>query len=156
METTKKIILGTLILAVFTFIVAASSLYVQTEIQQGNVCGCIIPLPLFLPFLASVGLFIGTLIYYLFSPRFEIKQNKKDFVVNLLDLLGSDESKIIRVLIDNNCELSQAKIAKLTNLNKVKVFRILENLRKRNIIEKQKRGKTNIIVLNEKIRKLFD
>jgi len=52
-------------LSIFVFIVAISSLYVQIQIVEGNICGCLIPLPLFIPFIASVGLFIGTLSFYL-------------------------------------------------------------------------------------------
>jgi len=151
MEQEKKLILGILILSVFVFIVAASSLYVQTEISSGNICGCAIPIPIFIPFLASIGLLIGTLVYYFFFPKYENKIDKKI----ILNFFEKEEKEIITKLIDNKGSCLQSKLTRETSLSKVQVFRILENLVKRDIVSKESYGKTNIIKLNDWIIELF-
>ncbi len=140
----RHIVLGTLILAIFTFVVAVSSLYVQVQLESGNLCGCVIPLSLFLPFLASLGLFIGTLIYYLFSPRLESRRVDLDVFLNLLE---RDEAKVIRALLSCGGEATQAKLSKLTGYDRVKIFRIVSKLKRRGAIEKLPKGKTNLIRL---------
>ncbi|MCK4730496.1 MAG: hypothetical protein KAT28_04205 [Candidatus Aenigmarchaeota archaeon] len=151
MEQEKKLILGILILSIFVFIVAASSMYVQTEISSGNVCGCAVPIPIFIPFLASIGLFIGTLLYYLFFPKHENKIDKKI----ILNFFEKEEKEIMGKLIENKGSCLQSKLTRETSLSKVQVFRILENLVKKNIVNKESYGKTNTVKLNEWIIKLF-
>lgn len=152
MDPHKKILLGMLILTVFVFIVALSSLYVQIQIETGNTCGCVIPVYLFIPLLASIGLFIGVLVYYLLSPKFESsKMNLQMF----LNLFPKEHASILQILLNYNGKISQARLTKESGLPKVKVFRILESLKRRGIINKEKKGKTNIISLNEKFKKFL-
>ena len=150
MKPEKKIIFGTLILSVFVFIVAAISFYVQIEISSGNVCGCAIPIPLFIPFLASMGLFIGTLLYHFFFPY----KNKIDGEI-ILKIFNKYEREIIKKLLENDGSCFQSKLTRETNLSKVQVFRTLENLIYRGIVEKESYGKTNIIKLKKDIYNLF-
>jgi predicted transcriptional regulator len=152
MEYRKKIVFGMLVLTIFVLIVAISSLYVQVQIEADNVCGCLIPLNLFIPLLASIGLFIGTLAYYLFSPRFDIKKPDMEPVLSMLD---RPEADVIRALISSKGEMSQARIGKVTNMSKVKVFRTIDSLKRKGIVEKSAFGKTNIIRLTERISKIF-
>jgi len=152
MNDAKKIVFGILILSIFILVVSISSLYVQTKISSGNVCGCFIPIPLFIPFIASIGLFIGTLIYYLLSPKFDKKKIDKN---SLLNFLEGDERKVMELLIEKK-EITQAEIVRKTNLSKVKVFRILKRFENRGLIEKSSIGKTNMIILSESINKLLD
>ena len=152
MNESKKVAIGILIFSIFVFIVSLSSLYVQTEISSGNVCGCFIPIPLFIPFIASVGLFIGTLIYYLISPRLNKKKLHKKL---LLNFFTGDERKIFGIILEK-CEVTQSEIVKLSRLSKVKVFRILRRLENRNLIEKKPLGKTNLIVVNENVKELLN
>ncbi len=151
MKQEKKIIFGTLVLAVFVFIVAISSLYVQMEISSGDVCGCAIPIPLFIPFLASIGLFIGTLFYHFLFPKYE-KKIEKDTILKLFD---KTEREIIEKLLENEGSCFQSKITGETNLSKVQVFRALENLVQRKIVKKEYYGKTNVVRLNKNIYNLF-
>ncbi len=147
MDDSKKIVLGIMLISIFVLVVAVSSLYVQTEISSGNACGCFIPIPIFIPFIASIGLFIGTLIYYMFSPRFENKKIDKNV---LLDFVEGDERKVLKKLIDNK-ELGQAEIVRETGLAKVKVSRIIKKFEERGIIEKNRIGKINNIKLRKEI-----
>jgi len=154
MKKERKIILGMLILSVFVLIVALSSLYVQMQIETGNICGCAIPLWIFVPFLSALGLFIGTLTYSFFLPQFKSKPFKKN-IYPLLNLVSPEEREILKKIIENGGEILQSKLSS-SELSKVKVFRILERLKAKGIIEKENYGKTNIIRLNKEIKKLFD
>ena len=80
MDSSRKIVYGILILSMFVFIISVISLYVQVTIESGDACGCLIPLPFFIPFVGSTGLFIGTLIFYLFSPRIDKRAIKKTLI----------------------------------------------------------------------------
>ena len=127
----NKAIIGMLILSIFAFVLAASSLYVQIHVQKGNLCGCFIPLPLFIPFVGSIGLFIGTLAFYLISPP--TKQKKNTQIV--LKLLDEDEAKVMETILKNKGKATQSKITKELNFPKVKTF---QDNRK---IEKQRHRK---------------
>lgn len=154
MESSRKVIYGILILSVFVFIISVTSLYVQVTIETGDVCGCLIPLPFFIPFVGSTGLFIGTLVYYLFLPGVEKKHpgGEKEL---LMGLLGDNEALVMKTLAENRGELSQAKLGRITGISKVKLFRTLERMISKNLIEKQPNGKTNQISLAEGFRKLI-
>ncbi|MCK4825900.1 hypothetical protein KA005_59680 [bacterium] len=149
MEDRKKLIIGVMMISVFVFIVGLSSLYVQIQIETGNVCGCLIPITLFIPFLAAVGLFIGTMVYYFFSPGMEPKKIDKNIILNVFD---PDERVIMDFLLKNRGESMQARIVNGTDLSKVKVFRVLDRLVKKGIISKDPHGKTNRVMLNEELK----
>ena len=151
MDSNKKIVIGTLILSSFVFVVSIISIYVQTQISSGNACSCFIPLSIFIPFTAAVGLFIGTLVYRLFYPAIKNKVNIKP----VLKLLERKERKIFEYLIKENGKTSQAKIVHNTDLSKVQVFRTLKKLKQRGLITKEKYGKTNKIKLNDEIKKII-
>ena len=149
MDHRKKIISGILILSVFVLIVSICSLYVQVEISSGNACGCAIPIPVFIPFIASIGLFIGTVTYYLFSPKFDRKIDKKV----LLNFFEGEERKVFEVIL-NKKEVNQAEIVRESGLSKVKVSRILKRFESKGLVEKISVGKINKVKLSEGILKL--
>ncbi len=149
MNPQKKARLGRLILTVFVLVVSVSSMYVQIQVESGNACGCVIPLYMFVPFLASLGLFIGVLVYYLISPKLEKPRLDKNII---LGFLNKGESKVMSVIIENRGEIPQSRIVKLTGLPKVKVSRILEALSRRGIITKVPHKKINIIRMNDKLK----
>ncbi len=150
MEHQKKIIAGSIIIAIFVLLVSISSWYVWNEIYFGNVCSCAVPLPILLPLLASIGLLVGTLVYYTFSPN----PGRPD-MTPALAFLNSPEMELVKALAENSGELSQARLSSLTGLSKVSTFRALEKLRERGVIEKERKGKTNMIKLSKGISSLF-
>ncbi len=147
----KEIFIGMLAFSVFVLIVSVTSLYIQTQISSGDACGCAIPIPLFIPFIASIGLFIGTLIYYLFSPKLERPKIDKK---TILKFLSGDEKKVFEQLLEKK-SITQASLTNKTNLSKVKVFRVLKKLENKGLVSKSSHGKTNLIELDKKISKLF-
>ena len=153
MDNIKKMFTGILILSVFVFVISVISLYVEMNIESGDLCGCIIPLPFFIPFVGSMGLFIGTLLYYLLSPRFDNRRRVDMKVV--MRILNSSEALIIQKLIENNGELPQSRLSSLSGLSKVKTFRVIESLIKKGVITKQPLGKTRLIRLEKDIMEIF-
>ena len=152
MEDREKVIIGMMLISVFVLLVGLSSFYVQIQIETGNVCGCLIPITLFIPFLASVGLFIGTLVYYFFTPRMDVMRINKDAV---LKIFSPDERNVIKFLLENGGKITQSRIVNETELSKVKVFRVLERLAKKGVIQKEPHGKTNMITLDENLLEML-
>jgi uncharacterized membrane protein len=141
-----------MILAGFIFAVSFSTLYAQTHIIEGTACSCTLPIPLLIPTFSSLGIFVGSIVYYLLFPKIEEDKGKED--LNLfLDFLEPDEKSVLQKIIENKGKITQSKLS--SQFGKVKVFRILESLRKRGIIEKEAYGKTNTIKISEKFSKLL-
>ena len=146
METFRTLVFFGILISAFIFSVSFATLYTQIHIEEGNVCSCKLPLPLLIPTFSSFGLLIGLISYYLLSPFVSKKcsQNLELF----LNLLDPDEGEIIRMIIKNKGSISQAAVSK--KFGKVKAFRLIERMKKRGVIEKEKMKKTNRIKLNEK------
>jgi len=140
----------------FTFITSLSLLYMENIIPSEVKCACTIPIPLILVSLASLGLFTGSLVYYLITAQHEeeCKARQKE-VFNTLDFLESEEKTIIKELIENNGELKQNTLVKNTGLSRVKVSRLLKKLEQRNIIIKEPLGKINVIKLKQELSNVF-
>jgi hypothetical protein len=151
MNVNKKIVISIMLITGFIFAVSFATLYTQTHISEGTACSCTLPIPVLIPTFSSLGVFIGSLVYYLMFARIkETEKRSTEDAVNLLDMLQSDEREIIRKIVENKGEISQSKLSGI--FGKVKTFRVLEGLRKRGIIEKESYGKTNMIKLNGKFR----
>jgi len=153
MEQSKKIIATSMLMTIFVLIVSLTALYVQAQIEYGTVCSCAIPVPVLIPLLSSIGLLLGTLIYYVYSPRFEKGGIDRNAV---LKFLNHAEQKVMNVILDNRGEITQAKIVSQTGLQKVKVFRVIERLMAKGILSKEPHGKTNKIRLSDEIRGIFE
>ena len=71
-------------------------------------------------------------------------------------LFGNEEYCVLK-LIAKSSEISQAKIVQETRLPRLKIFRIIEKLKDKGIIEKEEKdGKLRIIRMNDEFRNLFD
>jgi uncharacterized membrane protein len=97
--------------------------------------------PMFLYGTTILSLIIGGFIVYLFEEKINKLQLNK-----LLKILPRGERKVIQLLIERN-EVEQRKLGTLTELNTVKISRIISTLEQRGIIEKKKQGYTNLIIL---------
>jgi len=154
MNTNKKIAVGIMLITGFIFAVSFSTLYVQTHIVEGTACSCRLPIPLLIPTFSSLGVFVGSFVYYLMFARIkETEKRSTEDAKALLDMLHGDEKIIIKKIVENNGEITQSKLSSF--FGKVKTFRVLENLRKRNVIVKESCGKTNKIRLNDNFRNIL-
>ncbi len=154
MNSQKKIIIAIILITAFVFGVSFSTLYAQTNILGGTAYTCTLPIPLLIPTLSSLGVFVGSLVYYLMFSRMERVDKKiiKDANI-LLDILPPEEKEIIKKIVENKGSITQSKLSSI--YGKVKTFRILESLKRRRIIEKESYGKTNKIKLNEKYKEIL-
>jgi uncharacterized membrane protein len=149
----KKLLIVVIVIAGFVFGVSFSTLYAQVHIAEGTACSCTLPIPLLIPTFSSLGVFVGSIVYYMLSPAISREVRKVDTKA-ILDLLEPLEKEIIRRLVENKGEISQSKLS--TEFGKVKAFRVIEALKNRGVVEKVPYGKTNKIKLNEKFVKLFE
>jgi len=100
-------------------------------------------LPLVVYGIALVSLLVGFSIALLF--QWKINKIQMDRV---LRILPEEQSKIMRLLIQNNNSLEQNKLVALTGIHKVKMSRILKELEFRGVVKKTDLGNTNLVVLN--------
>jgi len=154
MNLAKKLVITIMLITGFIFAVSFSTLYVQTNIVEGTACSCTLPIPLLIPTFSSLGILVGSFVYYMMFSRLKDTEVKsvKDARI-LIDMLQFDEKKIIEKLIENKGEMTQSKLSSL--FGKVKTFRVLENLKRRGIVIKESYGKTNKIKLDEKFRQVL-
>ena len=133
----------------FIFAVSFSTLYAQTHIVEGTACACTLPIPILIPTFSSLGILIGSFVYYATFPKIMESEKKlaEDALV-ILDMLQLDERNIIKKIIENKGQITQSKLS--SSFGKVKTFRVLESLKRRGIITKESYGKTNKIILNDK------
>ena len=149
MNSKRKLAIISILLAGFIFMVSFSTLYAQTKITEGTACSCTLPIPLLIPTFSSLGIFIGSIVYYLLQPKRDENIEKIENGLNrkiikaIINLLPQNESEIIKMLIDNDGSLTQSKISSV--LGKVKAFRSIKSLEKKGLVEKEKYGKTNMI-----------
>jgi hypothetical protein len=79
-----------------------------------------------------------------------LKITQKKFNEEELKLLDKDEKTIVELIIKENGTMFQSDIVDKTGFNKVKVTRILDGLEGRGLIERKRRGLSNIIILDRK------
>jgi len=117
-------------------------------------CGCpqMISRNFILLFIVLSSIFVGSLLYYLFSLKIEEKDKCLCKNMEILNsILDNDEKRVIDKLSLNNGEIKQTVISGI--YDKTKAHRILKKLEDKRIITLVKSGKTNTIKLNEELKK---
>ena len=79
-----------------------------------------------------------------------LKENKvirKEDYRNILDNLDEDGKKVFEEVIESKGEIFQSKLVEKIGLNKVKITRILDKLEGKGLIERKRRGMTNVVIL---------
>ncbi len=103
-------------------------------------------------FIALAIIFVGSLLYYLFSSK--INQKEKTIKKNLdviYSILDKEEEEVLDKLIKNNGELEQSEISK--QYDKIRAHRIIKKLQEKKIIDITKDGRTNKIKLKEELKR---
>ncbi|MCW8965149.1 MAG: winged helix-turn-helix transcriptional regulator [Candidatus Pacearchaeota archaeon] len=83
---------------------------------------------------------------------YNINKKKETQIISenwIENITTKDDKKIIDLLKENNSILTQSQIVKESGLTKVKVHRIIQKLKKYNLIEKIKYNQTNKIILKK-------
>jgi len=71
------------------------------------------------------------------------KENYEEVLKNLTD----EEKTVFESIIASNGAICQSDLTDKTNFNKVKVTRILDKLEGRGLIERRRRGMTNVVII---------
>lgn len=149
-----------LIIAIITgfgAVIFFSIIYLNETVLCNQRCVLKYQIYIILTLLSLFGIFVGSLTYYLISESFQKKIKKINKNVNsTLKFLSKEERKIVETLINNQGEISQNKIAEKTGFTRVKVTRVLNQLKEKSIITKKKEGKVNIVKLKEEIYEVFN
>ncbi|MEM4325705.1 MAG: MarR family transcriptional regulator [Candidatus Pacearchaeota archaeon] len=83
------------------------------------------------------------------KPRLELKKITKESYREVLNKLNDDEKIILEKIIESEGAIFQSELVDKTNLSKVKVTRVLDKLEGKGLIERRRRGMTNIIILRQ-------
>ena len=89
------------------------------------------------------------------SPNNENKNNKVDCKTIFLNFLNYHEKQVIKKLIEKKGQALQSEISRMNNMGKVKAHRAVRDLQRKGIINIEKYGNTNRIILNEEIKKIL-
>ena len=73
----------------------------------------------------------------------------------LLKFLNYHENQVMKKLIEHDGIVLQSEISRIPSMGKVKAHRVLQDLEQKGIIKKEPYGKTNRILLDETIKKIF-
>jgi uncharacterized membrane protein len=71
----------------------------------------------------------------------------KEFDKKSLKNLDNEEKEIMNLILDNKGSIFQSEIVDKTELGKVRVTRILDSLEAQGLVERKRRGMTNIVML---------
>jgi uncharacterized membrane protein len=99
-----------------------------------------------------IGAIIGALFVFLLSALLGTSFLRKRAEVPY-ELLNEDEQAIIDALVESGGSIKQEKLPAITDFSRPKVSRLVTDLLERNVIEKDKRGKTYVVRLAKKVRK---
>jgi short subunit fatty acids transporter len=145
---------------IFTFNRALTDI-VNTACEHGPAC----PMWGTIRFQTNVGIGIMVLValvalYMIFFAKEKIEQTvvkqeikakevKKEHYEEVLNKLNDDERKILELVIDSKGTIFQSALVEQSGFTKVKVTRLLDTLEGRKLIERKRRGMTNVVILSK-------
>jgi len=81
------------------------------------------------------------------KPQIESKKITKENYEKTMKELSREERTVLEKIIESQGTIFQSTLVENTKMNKVKVTRILDKLEGKGLIERRRRGMTNVIVL---------
>ena len=75
------------------------------------------------------------------------KESRKEFRQIDLSKLDNDEKKVYGIIKSKNGSAYQSDLIKETGFSKVKITRVLDKLELKEVLERKRRGMTNLIIL---------
>ena len=136
----------------FLALVISLSLLLADKFQVSS-CGCpkVVSQDFIWLFILLAVIFVGCLLYYLFSLKIERKEQiiakNMEFLYSILD---EDEKKVLEAIVKNKGEMEQSELSK--KYDKIKAHRIIKKLEEKGIVNVVKEGKTNKIKLKQEIK----
>lgn len=80
-------------------------------------------------------------------PQIEPKKITKEQYKKILNKLNDDERLVFDKIIESEGTIFQSDLVNKTNFTKVKVTRILDKLEGKGLVERKRRGMTNVVIL---------
>lgn len=77
----------------------------------------------------------------------KVSAAQKHAARDVVKSLPNDEQKVYKSVVDSDGFLFQNELVEKTGLGKVKVTRILDKLEGKNLVERRRRGMSNVVVL---------
>ena len=138
---------------------------VNTSCEHGSAC----PMWKTIDFQTNIGIAIMTLVvaaglYLVFfareekplvpkikivAPQFQAKKPSKENYQKIFAALDPESRAVLEKIIEAEGAALQSAIVESTGLTKVKITRILDRLESHGLIERRRRGMTNVIVLKQ-------
>jgi len=81
--------------------------------------------------------------------QIEPKKITKENYRKIIDNLDTDEKQVFEKIIEAEGTIFQSDLVEKTNFTKVKVTRILDKLEGKKLIERKRRGMTNVVILKQ-------
>jgi len=78
--------------------------------------------------------------------KVKVSEKRKDYS-KITKTLDSEEKKLINILLESQGAIFQSELVEKSGFDKVKVSRILDRLEGKQLIERKRRGMTNIVIL---------
>jgi apolipoprotein N-acyltransferase len=157
MDVRKQIVLGIVIVSIFSLLVAAL-VFVYALSSEGQ------PVPWFLaPFLeyhihfmvimGLFGVFSGLVVYNVLNTTLE-KQKRlvKTNIDIIMKFLSPEDREIVQLLISKEGMTTQSEIARLPGMSRLKAHRIVKKLEDRGIVHVEKYGKVNMVRIVDELK----
>ncbi len=108
-----------------------------------------------IPVFIGGGAILGAVALYLFYEKTQQPGQQEHDAKLALSLMEKDEAKVVGRIVGEGGRITQSEVSRIEGIGKVKAHRILERLEKRRVLAREQYGKTNMVKLTEKYRKLF-
>ncbi|MFH0868715.1 MAG: hypothetical protein V1839_00650 [archaeon] len=81
------------------------------------------------------------------KPQVEVKELKEENFADVLAKMDEGEKTVFRKVIESKGTIFQSDLVEKTSFTKVKVSRVLDKLEGRGVIERKRRGMTNVVII---------
>jgi uncharacterized membrane protein len=81
------------------------------------------------------------------KPQVRMEEVTRENFEKAMNGLDEDERKVFGSIIDEKGSMFQSSLVEKTGLNKVRVSRVLDRLEGKGLLERKRRGMTNVVVL---------
>ena len=89
---------------------------------------------------------------FIFSKKTEkVSMIKKAEIQKISKSLENDDKKVFQTIVDSDGFIFQNELVEKTGLNKVKITRILDKLEGKSLVERRRRGMSNVVVLKHTV-----
>jgi len=96
-------------------------------------------------FIVLIGLYL--IFFGKDSEKIRVRRIKKEDYEKVLKTLDEEQRKVLEKIIEGEGVIFQSELVEKTNLSKVKVSRILDKLEGKGILERRRRGMSNVIII---------